>query len=129
MTNLNRYSQAHQEIHGLPLFLEDQVDPAWKEVDKAKDLIKIKIIGSVNKFQAVHALALGPRTLRLREAEETSRNSKHLLGHQGRPVDQLLQGVRPLLLDQGGLFLLSHQVPHFGPVEKLYCGITTQKMR
>lgn len=67
MTKLKRYSQAHQEFHGLLLFLGDQVDPAWKEVDKANDLIKIKIIGNVNMFQAVPLLALGPSTLRLRE--------------------------------------------------------------
>lgn len=27
-----RYSQDLQEIHGLPLFLGDQVDPTWKEI-------------------------------------------------------------------------------------------------
>lgn len=67
MTKSKRYSQGRQEIHGLLLFLGDQVDPTWKEVDKANDLIKIKIIGTVNKFQAVRLLALGPRALRLRE--------------------------------------------------------------
>lgn len=60
MTKLKRYSQAHPEIHGLLLFLGDQVDPTWEEVDKANDLIRIKIIGGVSKFQAVHLLALGP---------------------------------------------------------------------
>lgn len=133
MTKSKRYSQGRQEIHGLLLFLGDQVDPTWKEVDKANDLIKIKIIGTVNKFQAVRLLALGPRALRLREGWRSlsvaTRNSKHLLGLQGLLVGLLLRGVQPLLLDQGGLFLLSHQVPHFGPVEKLYCYITTWKNR
>lgn len=49
--------------------------------------------------------------------------------HQDHLADLQLQGVQPLLLDQVGLFLLSHQVPHFGPVEKLYCYIMTQKMQ
>lgn len=60
MTKLKRYSQARQEIHDLLLFLGDQVDPTWKEVDKANDLPKIKITGGVSKFQAVHLLAVGP---------------------------------------------------------------------
>ena len=79
-------------------------------------------------------LALGPSHL---EAEGelkkpplvAVRNSKNLLVHQDHLVDLQLQGVQPLLLDQVGLFLLSHQAPHFGPVEKLYCYITTQKMQ
>lgn len=53
------------------------------------------------------------------------RNSTYLLVHQGRLVDLQLQGVQPLLLDQVGLSLLSHQVHHFGPVEKLYCYVMT----
>lgn len=76
-------------------------------------------------------LALGPCHL---EAEGelkkplfvAIRNSKNLLVHQDHPVDLQLQGVQPLLLDQVGLFLLSRQVPHFGPVEKLCCYIRTQ---
>lgn len=52
---------------------------------------------------------------------------RHLLVHQGRLVDLQLQGVQLLLLDQVGLSLLSHQVHHFGPVEKLHCYVMTQQ--
>lgn len=93
----------------------------------------MKITGSVIKFQAVQMLTLGLSHL---EAEAELKNlsvaiwySKNLLVHQGHLVDLQLQGVQPLLLDQVGLFLLSHQVLHFVPVEKLYCYITTQKMQ
>lgn len=34
-----RYSRGLQEIHVLLLFLGDQVDPTWKEIDKGSDLI------------------------------------------------------------------------------------------
>lgn len=46
------------------------------------------------------------------------RDSKNLLVHQDHLVDLQLQGVQLLLFDQVGLFLLSHQVLHFGPAEK-----------
>lgn len=86
------------------------------------------------KFQAVQMLALG-RSHPEAEGElkkplsEAIRNSKNLLVHQDHLVDLQLQGVQPLLSDQVGLFLLSHQVLHFGPAEKLYCYFTTQKMQ
>lgn len=60
MIKFKRYSQARQESHDLLLFLGDQVDPTWKKVDKANNMIKIEITGGVSKFQAVHLLAVGP---------------------------------------------------------------------